>query len=190
MFGTTVSGKELDLVTAQVTRAMRDAFESTSTMDAAGRMEKVVAASNSVLLDFFSGPGFRDLTSTGIALTSIPSFRIAVASRSTALLDHLRAEFLSGARGNAPASTYLNRTRPIYEFVRLTLGIRMHGLENYNKFAPLPGLESVTVGQSVSLIHEVRCSYISECFVCLMPSFVLQAIRDGKMQYVVADLFA
>ena len=154
---------ELNTVTAKVTLAMRESFESTSTMDAASRMEKIAASSTTVLLDFFTGPGFRDLASAGVALTRIPTFRATIASRTTALLDQLRREYLSGVRGDAPASAYLNKTRPVYEFVRLTLGIRMHGLENYNKFAKLPGLEHGTVGQSVSLIHEVRSCLPSSC---------------------------
>lgn len=44
----------------------------------------------------------------------------------------------------------------MYEFVRITLGIRMHGSENYNRFANGLGIEDVTIGQNVSLIHEVR----------------------------------
>ncbi|KAJ3513420.1 hypothetical protein NLJ89_g2951 [Agrocybe chaxingu] len=78
--------------------------------------------------------------------------------------------YLSGARGPAPASRYLNKTCPVYEFVRLTLGIRMHGSENYHHFVNGLGVEDVTVGQNISLIHE--------------------AIRDGKMQPVIVNLFS
>ncbi|KAI9441665.1 L-Aspartase-like protein [Lactarius indigo] len=99
-----------------------------------------------------------------------PAFRASVASRATSLLVTLRKEYLSGARGQAPASKHLNKTRPIYEFVRKTLGIRMHGSENESVFSNGLGVEDVTVGQNVSLIHE--------------------AIRDGKMQAIVAGLFA
>ena len=37
-------------------------------------------------------------------------------------------------RGNAPAAQYLNKTQPVYEFRRVTLGIRMHGAENLKRF--------------------------------------------------------
>ncbi|KAI0294410.1 phenylalanine ammonia-lyase [Russula brevipes] len=141
-------------------------LDSTTTMDAAPRMTQVAGASIPVLVDLFTtGP-----SAAPSALSAIPAYRASVASRATALLLSLRKDYLSGARGRAPASSYLNRTRPIYEFIRLTLGIRMHGSENESVFANGLGVEDVTIGQNVSLIHE--------------------AIRDGKMQAVVASLFA
>ena len=160
-FGSSLSETKLRTMTSKVTRAMRDKLDTTSTMDATPRMEAVAAATTTVLLDFFTGPGFNDLTSAGMSLTSIPKFRAMVSSRATKLLDQLRVEYLSGARGNAPASAYLNKTRPMYEFVRLTLGIRMHGSENYVRFVNGLGVEDVTIGQNVSLIHEV-ISLVSE----------------------------
>ena len=129
-------------------------------MDAKERMEKVAASSTIPLLDFFTGPLFPNSSLLGTALTSIPTFRTRVESRAYLLLDGLRRDYLSGARGAAPASRYLNRTRPVYEFVRLTLGIRMHGSENYHRFANGLGVEDVTIGQNVSLIHEVRLLYL------------------------------
>lgn len=125
-------------------------------MDAAERMQKVAASTTIPLLDFFTGSSFCNPSLVGPALTSIPTFRAQVASRAFSLLDTLRKDYLSGARGAAPASPYLNRTRPVYEFVRLTLGIRMHGSENYHRFVHGLGVEDVTIGQNVSLIHEVR----------------------------------
>jgi phenylalanine ammonia-lyase len=148
------------MITTKVTRVMHDTFESTSTMDAASRMEKIAASSTVILLDFFTGPRFVDMASAGVSLTRIPSFRANVASRATFIFEQLRSEYLTGTRGPAPASPYLNKTRPVYEFVRLSLGVRMHGLENLNRFAQVPGMQYGTVGQDVSLIHEV-CSMSS-----------------------------
>lgn len=54
----------------------------------------------------------------------------------------------------------------------------MHGAENYNRFANGHGVDECTIGESVSLIHEVR-------FLSLVGDLYLhafQAIRDGKMQ--------
>lgn len=139
---------------------MQDSFNSTSTMDAKERMQKVAASSSTPLLDFFTGPSFSDESSVASCLASIPSFRSRVAGRLFTLLDGLRNDYLSGARGPAPASPYLNNTRSVYEFVRITLGIRMHGSENYHRFEQGPGVEDVTVGQNVSLIHEVCWSLL------------------------------
>ena len=157
-FGSSLSQVELNSVTKKVCVAMQDTLANTSTMDAPERMQKVAASSTTVLLDFLTGPALTDAISTGSALTYIPVFRAHVASRATSLLDQLRRAYLSGERGAAPATPYLNKTRPVYEFIRLTLGIRMHGSENYSRFAKGLGVEDVTVGQNVSLIHEVSSS--------------------------------
>lgn len=154
-FRSAMSQDELTLVSSKVRRVMQETLESTSTMDAVERMQKVAASSTTVLVDFLTGSAFVDTVTAGAALTSIPVFRSRVATRATELLDRLRREYLSGARGDAPASAFLNKTRPVYEFVRLTLGIRMHGSENYSRFAKGLGVEDVTIGQNVSLIHEV-----------------------------------
>ena len=55
----------------------------------------------------------------------------------------------------------------MYEFVRCTLGIKMHGYENLTLFED--GFGDITVGGNVSVIYE--------------------SIRDGKMQGVVIGLF-
>ncbi|KAH9006137.1 phenylalanine ammonia-lyase [Lactarius hatsudake] len=165
-FGRSLSRHESSAVFRDILKSMYRTLDATTTMDAAPRMTKVAGASVSVLVDFFTTSPSADLS----ALSAVPAFRASVASRATSLLVTLRKEYLSGARGPAPASKYLNKTRPIYEFVRKTLGIRMHGSENESAFANGLGVEDVTVGQNVSLIHE--------------------AIRDGKMQAIVAGLFA
>jgi phenylalanine ammonia-lyase len=138
-------------------------FDQTSTMDCYERMDKVAASGSNILIDYLS-------TNDPSLMAEIPTFRARVSEKSAQLLDRLRHEYLSGARGPAPASPYVNKTKPIYEFVRLTLGIRMHGNENYTRFINGPGTEDQTIGQNISLIHE--------------------SIRDGKMQDVVIGLFA
>ncbi|PPQ88445.1 hypothetical protein CVT25_011571 [Psilocybe cyanescens] len=168
-FGSAISDDHSIKIKKTIFSVMQDSFNSTSTMDAKERMQKVAASSSTPLLDFFTGPSFSDESSVASCLASIPSFRSRVAGRLFTLLDGLRNDYLSGARGPAPASPYLNNTRSVYEFVRITLGIRMHGSENYHRFEQGPGVEDVTVGQNVSLIHE--------------------AIRDGKMQSIIVNLF-
>ncbi|KAG5647103.1 hypothetical protein DXG03_001474 [Asterophora parasitica] len=170
-FGCSLSAPEHSSLSARICRTMQETLESTSTMDAAERMSKVAASSSTLLVDFFTGPAsFDDPAALGSTLACVPEFRAKVASRGTSLLDTLRGEYLSGARGSAPASRYLNKTRPVYEFVRCTLGIRMHGSENLERFAKGLYVEDQSVGQNVSLIHE--------------------AIRDGKLHSVIIRLFA
>ena len=143
-------------------KTLRDSFDSTSTMDSAPRMEKVAASTTTVLVDFFTRTEVSDQADSASLIMAVPQFRSKLATRLTTLLTNLRRDYLSGARGAAPASPYLNKTRPVYEFVRLTLGIRMHGSENFHRFSNGLGVEDVTIGQNVSLIHEV----------CFLPSRV------------------
>ena len=168
-FGSVLSEDASKSTIAQVSAIMHETFDATSTMDAKERMQKVAASSTTTLLDFFTGPSFSDPSLVGSALTSIPTFRSRVAERLTLLLDELRRDYLSGSRGKAPASQYLNKTRPVYEFVRVTLGIRMHGSENYHRFSRGLGVEDITVGQNISLIHEV-------CFSLFPTQFLAQFI--------------
>ena len=182
-FGERLRGRKFS-VCQDILKSMFQTLDSTTTMDAAPRMTKVAGAAVPILMDHLTTDPFADPS----ALFAIPAFRASVSSRATALLVSLRKEYLSGARGRAPASKYLNGTRPVYEFVRLTLDIRMHGSENESVFANGLGVEDVTVGQNVSLIHEVRRAYHQSNSIRKLNVF-LQAIRDGKMQAVVADLF-
>jgi phenylalanine ammonia-lyase len=155
-FGERLRGRNFS-VSQDIFKSMFRTLDSTTTMDAAPRMTQVAGAAVPILVDYLATDSFADLS----ALSAIPAFRASVASRATALLVSLRKEYLSGARGRAPASKYLSGTRPIYEFVRLTLDICMHGSENESFFANGLGVEDVTIGQNVSLIHEVRCTHIT-----------------------------
>lgn len=127
-----------------VFKAIMASFEITSTMDAVPRMRAAAAAASSPLLDVLPSSEF----------SGIPAFRESVAARSAELYERLRAEYLTGARGPAPASKLLGNTRPVYEFVRVKLGVKMHGLDNLNRFEE--GWTDLSIGQNVALIYEVR----------------------------------
>ncbi|THH18112.1 hypothetical protein EW146_g2821 [Bondarzewia mesenterica] len=171
-FGASLSASDASSILRSMTATMFKAIDSTSTMDAVPRMAKVATSTSTALVEFFTSPSssISSPSANISALSALPAFRDAFAARGAQLLVTLRREYLSGARGPAPASKYLNKTRPVYEFVRLTLGIPMHGRENLAVFPQGLGVMDVTIGQNVSLIHE--------------------AIRDGKMQGVVVGLFA
>ncbi|KAF7969499.1 hypothetical protein HWV62_27196 [Athelia sp. TMB] len=170
-FASALSAEGKKTLGQTVRRSLRETLDATTTMDAKDRMVKVAASSAAPIIDFFTGPAATATETANLtaAFTAIPTFRSQVAARAATLLQDLRTEYLSGAKGAAPASRFLNKTRPIYDFVRLTLGIRMHGSENHSLFARGLGDEDVTIGQNVSLIQE--------------------AIRDGKIQAVVVSLF-
>ena len=78
-----------------------------------------------------------------------------VAKEGAALLDGLRTEYIDGKNGPTPASRYLGRTKALYEYVRVTLGVTMHGRENLHEWKDGPGVEDVSIGENISLIHEV-----------------------------------
>ncbi|KAJ7703111.1 phenylalanine ammonia-lyase [Mycena rosella] len=146
---------------------LKATLERTSTMDAADQMREVASSSSTMLLNLFASPEFA--SSQGPVLVAIPGFQANLALRSATLLNKLRGEFLSGQRGACPASLYLGKTRPVYEFIRVKLGVKMHGAENYAHFANGLGVDDVTIGQNISVIYE--------------------AIRDGEMQKILAGLF-
>lgn len=170
-FGSLVSESDLTSLKVQLCATMHGVFEGTSTADNVARMVKVADSTTSLLFTALCQKTAESEPETAVkAVTAIPKFRVAAASRLASLMDGLRKEYLTGARGPAPASPYLNKTRPVYEFVRCTLGIKMHGVENLQYFENGMGVDDVTVGEKVSIINE--------------------AIRDGKMQFVVANLFS
>ncbi|CCL99198.1 uncharacterized protein FIBRA_01213 [Fibroporia radiculosa] len=163
-FGTALKVVEQAELLSQLYIALEHALDSTSTMDAIPRMRKVAAASAAPIVDFLLARG-----GTVGALEALGSFREGVAVRGAALLEELRRAYLAGERGPAPAGPFLGRTRKVYEFVRVALGVRMHGAENLDEFAAGPGVVDSNLGQNISLIHE--------------------AIRDGKMQGIIVSLF-
>ncbi|KAA1470566.1 phenylalanine ammonia-lyase [Dentipellis sp. KUC8613] len=164
-FGSHLAASDFAPVLRSVISAMQHSLDRTTSMDVIPRMAKVAGASTTVLVDYFTREA-----ANAASLSALPAFRNAIAADAAKLLTSLREQYLSGAKGAAPASPYLNKTRPVYEFVRVTLGIRMHGSENQGVFPQGLGVEDPTIGQNISLIHE--------------------SIRDGKMQGVVAGLFA
>ncbi|EJF64765.1 PAL-domain-containing protein [Dichomitus squalens LYAD-421 SS1] len=170
-FGQHLSDVDFDSIFGVISRQSRHSLELTSTMDAAARMRAIAARNDSIPVSAYPGlnPRFAPGTSS-VILQRIVSFRAQLAERLTASLVRLWKEYLSGVKGWAPAAAYLGKSRGVYEFIRTTLGIRMHGAENAHDFKEGPGVEDQTIGQDISLIHE--------------------AIRDGKMQDVVVGLFA
>jgi phenylalanine ammonia-lyase len=151
-FGSCVSLAEEGPLLKQVLDVMLTTLDSTTTMDATDRMIRVAASSDSVFVKHFmqaKGPGV-------VALSGLLCFNNNVAKRATTLVTDLRDAYLTGAHGPAPARLLLTKTRPVYEFVRMTLGIGIHGLENHQNFPDGMDLEDATIGEKVSLIHEVR----------------------------------
>lgn len=131
---------------------IRKSLDETTKMDADLRMAKVASSCVDTMLVFVSSQP----SPTSDALLTIPRFRDSFAVRGAECLQSWRSTFLQGGRGVAPASQYLHKTRPIYEFVRITLGVKMHGIENFGQFAQGLGVQDATMGQNITRIYEVR----------------------------------
>lgn len=131
---------------------IRKSLDETTKMDADLRMAKVASSCVDTMLAFISSQP----SPTSDALLTIPRFRDSFAVRGAECLQSWRSTFLQGGRGVAPASQYLHKTRPIYEFVRITLGVKMHGIENFGQFAQGLGVQDATMGQNITRIYEVR----------------------------------
>ncbi|KAL0574963.1 transmembrane protein [Marasmius crinis-equi] len=151
VFSSSLDASRQSMFASKVLKTMSSTLEKTNTMDAADRMTAVAASAVPVLTDLFLETGN---DSSGL-LSSIATFRAHVASRATKLMNDLRMGYLSGERGAAPASPYLGKTRAIYEYIRVGLGVKMHGLDNLTAFSRDSG-ENNTIGQQISLIHEAR----------------------------------
>ncbi|TRM69124.1 L-Aspartase-like protein [Schizophyllum amplum] len=160
-FASSLEEAEQDTLLESVEDALHDVLDASSTMDAPERMKKVAAASTCAFVDYFTAHPRDEEACDARCYASIAVFCSRVASRATDLLNQLRRAYLSGERGPAPAAAYLGKTKPFYTFVRVGLGIRMHGSENLDRFANGMGVDDTTIGQKISLINE--------------------AIRDGQM---------
>lgn len=145
-----VSHVDEGLMTSSIYQSMCSTFDKTTTMDCADQMNAMAASGASVLIDHFISVASTD----SVALGSIAEFRSKLSSRAGALLQGLRKSYLIGERGDAPAAVYMGKTQAVYNFIRTTLGIKMHGADNLDGFTRDLG-ENDTVGQSISVINEV-----------------------------------
>jgi phenylalanine ammonia-lyase len=146
----------------QVSSAIRESIEATSTMDNKQRMDKAARSTTSNIVDFFlASPSVTDNNNadsdanTGAALSVLPAFHSSLASRLAEKQNALRVKYLTGGAGPTPASRLLGRTKGLYEFIRVELGIRMHGRENLEGFDGGIGREERAVGGDISVIYDV-----------------------------------
>lgn len=199
----------LDIVTLKVTPKILDELDQTTGVALGLRMARVTNAGVAPLLEVLtSDPSC--CTST-LDLVQIVRLRQVLAQRLEALLTELRCAFMdvsldeaslpsSSSRlpmfnippmGRAPASKYLApRTRMLYEFVRLELGISMHGSDNLRKTVygmrardletqhswDAATLEEAGLGKTVDTTHGDK------------TAMIVEALRDGRISRVVARM--
>ena len=153
LFGPYLQSTTLSALIPELLRALHRSLDSTTTMDAEARLTTVAGAAAVPLLDALAKHNGH---LPAEAYESIQTFRRQVAREGLSRLESLRCEFLNGERSQAPASEYMGRTKVVYEFVRLKLGIQMHGKENLAQFADGLNETELTIGHNITLIYEVR----------------------------------
>lgn len=204
-----ITSEALDIATRKVAPKILDELDQTTSVALGLRMARVASAGVAPLLEVLtSDPSC--CTST-LDLAQIARFKQVLAQRLEALLTELRCAFMcvpleeaslpsSSSRlpmfnippmGRAPASKYLApRTRLLYEFVRLDLGISMHGSDNLRKTVygmrardqeaqqswDAAMLEEAGLGKTVDTTHGDKVAMIVE------------ALRDGRIARVVARM--
>lgn len=145
----------LDL-SSLVNRVLRDSYHSTVTMDLKEQMQAVASSCIPVIVKFFATNPSLHYQPT---LSDIMAVTNAFATRGIDLMSQLRDQYLTGLKGRAPASSYLGRTCRIYQFIRVELGVPMHGEENLKRFGNAPYANTKTIGHHVSVIYKVRTRF-------------------------------
>lgn len=168
----TMSHHTNNSIASTMNAAMKARFDRSTTVDLKERIHDAVQGAVSALFVLFTSEDVRMIGEEKQTpfIEAMKAFSLDLAAEAEAVYMRVREDFLTGKKGRTPASYLLGNTRPVYEFVRLDLGIGMHGLANLRKFEGPEGLGGGTTGQDVSKIYA--------------------AIRRGQMHDVVAGMFA
>ena len=146
---------------SQLVSVVLDGLGPASTTDAERQLEIVASGMTTPILDFFASSS--SILQEHTIVHSVSALRSSFARGGAEMLQAVRKAFITGKSHfpfvlgyspSAPAKPFIGRTRPVYEFIRQGLGIRMHGSENLRKFSGPLGAEP-SIGYSVSLIYEV-----------------------------------
>jgi phenylalanine ammonia-lyase len=149
---------------SQAMAAILGSLDATTTMDAVQRLKTATSATTTPILDVIS---LFSVSTNEDFVDALGAFRLSFAKRGAQILQDLRRSFLEGTppppsgaiayNPLAPAAPFLGRTRPVYEYIRVNLGVRTHGLENINQFDNgLGNTENEPgIGRNISVIYEV-----------------------------------
>jgi phenylalanine ammonia-lyase len=147
-----IPDKALKSLVVDLFAAFNDSFPKTSTMDGPERVQTAARATVNSIMDYLLSHPNISIT----AATGLPEYQKEVESHCLGLLVKLRGQFLTFDPVDSPVRSILGTSRDMYFFVRSKLGIRMHGIENLTAFEGGLNTKERTVGESVSLIFEVR----------------------------------
>jgi phenylalanine ammonia-lyase len=164
---------------AVVHRAMVDTFERTSTSDVDHRMKTMAESTTGPLLNYLSSSSSTSMTSP--TLEQLKTLQSHLAKSSTELLTSLQKAYHTGGRGPAPARSsgrLAPRTQPLYEYVRMKLGVKMHGTTNLERFVGDLEDDGLTGGGGDGFEESVGENI----------SRIYEAIRDGGVAGVLAGI--
>ena len=153
-FSSFISSSEQHTLYANLLRTIGHAFDKSTNMDSVDQMGVVASSTIPAILEFFKQNP--DAGAAGVSLSILSDFQASIVARAAKLHYSLRKSFLTGARGSAPATSYLGLSKGVYEFVRKDLGVKMHGDENLMLFPNGINADNGSIGENISKIYEVR----------------------------------
>ncbi|EPQ32154.1 uncharacterized protein PFL1_00351 [Pseudozyma flocculosa PF-1] len=162
-FGTWMDESVQTSIAGKVLQQLSKRLDETSSKDLRDRLVETYQDASSVLVAYFS-----ELPSGGGAdpLRNIVSWRAAGVAETEKIYRQVTEKFLEDPYA-CHASGLLGKTKRVYEFVRKTLGVPMHGKENLHEFQG-EYAEWNTTGGYVSVIYA--------------------AIRDGELYAMLGEL--
>lgn len=159
-FSSFLSTEEILTLAPKIRSAIWRRLEQTTSVDLTPRWEDAFAFVSSLVLDALSTSSIKSVESP---ITSITLWRTTSSTSAVALTKSIRESFfLSNASSVSPTSSYLGNTRPLYEFVRHTLGVKSRRGDVYL------GKQEATIGSAVSKIYE--------------------SIKDGRINRVLVEM--
>ena len=194
----------LENVMRQVLPDILGELDQTTGVPLKARMEKVAGASIAPLLKALTS--HRPCSTSSVPdLGNIMRFREVLAHRLEALLTELRCAFMGlslgeispssqslfdiPSMGKAPASRYLApRTRILYEFVRIELGIPMAGVDNLRKTVYGMRAQDQVVPTGEFDLEEAGIGKSVDTTPGDKTSMIVEAIRDGRIAKVMAKM--
>ncbi|KAL4063870.1 L-Aspartase-like protein [Scleroderma yunnanense] len=199
------SSEILESVVRQVVPDILDELDRTTAVPLRSRMAKVAGASVAPLLEALTPHLLCIVSSPPLDVGKIGRFREVLAHKLEALLTELRCAFMGlsldeispsahslfdiPSMGSAPASRFLApRTRILYEFVRVELGIPMSGGDNLRKTVYGMRTQDQVVPEGEFGMEEAGLGKSVDTTPGDKASMIVEAIRDGRIARVLARM--
>ncbi|UZJ56708.1 hypothetical protein CBS101457_006028 [Exobasidium rhododendri] len=157
-FSTWIDEENQEELAAKVFLRLNKRMDETSARDLSARLQDAYMNAGFEIVAYFSR-----LPSGGGAdpLRNIMAWRDESVKETHSLYRRVTEDFLADPKG-CHASPLLGKTVKIYEFIRRTLGVPMHGQENAIEFEGEKGKLRHTIGGYVSVIyHSIRNGDVS-----------------------------